>query len=571
MKFKRARKLLIVPLTFLLFSCGNKPTPAPGPEPSPGPEPTPEPIPDPTPTPHEVHEDANADGYCDICGELIVNPESYEKDNEGFYILEENYYNNSKHVKENAFITKGVADQPRYSNFRMFIGDESVPLYLVKTNFSQTWNGNTQTRMNNAVATIGIKGEIEIKLQTNFKFGDEVTIRPLSTGIEKVVDESRRVLTFKIKEAGQYTIEFKQDRCLHLFVNNYDDMNYDYSGQNIMVFEPGIHNKDNDSRINSSNVIELQSNTIVYICPDAFIEAKFLAVNKSNIKIFGCGYIDGQYFERDQTKGTATVPIEFNYCNNIDLEDFSVIDPAGWCFNIYFTNDSLIKNCKVISSRSNGDGISIQSCQRINVENCFVRSWDDSLVVKNYKRWDNGNLGYTDTIKFKNCILWTDLAQSMEIGFETVGEHMENISFENITVLHNFHKAIFSIHNGNNAKIRNVSYKNIVVEDASVGKGDGSNVLLQFQNVYSTTWSDQYGSYPLGDINGITMENIEVLSGIASPNIEICGCVDPRSSYSKEPHYIRNVSINNFKLYGKYLEKEGIVTNYLENLTVTHE
>lgn len=49
-------------------------------------------------------------------------------------------------------------------------------------------------------------------------------------------------------------------------------------------------------------------------------------------------------------------------------------------------------------------------------------------------RWDNRSIeGSTNYITFDNCVLWTDLAQSMEVGFECVGVTMNNIVFQNIT------------------------------------------------------------------------------------------------------------------------------------------
>ena len=105
----------------------------------------------------------------------------------------------------------------------------------------------------------------------------------------------------------------------------------------------------------------------------------------------------------------------------------------------------------------------------MNVKECFIRSWDDSLVVKNYPKWSNkSEHGATRNIRFNNIIIWTDLAQSMEIGYETIGEVLEDVIFDNITVLHNLHKPVISIHNANNANIKNIIFRNITVEDASM-------------------------------------------------------------------------------------------------------
>ena len=87
-----------------------------------------------------------------------------------------------------------------------------------------------------------------------------------------------------------------------------------------------------------------------------------------------------------------------------------------------------MNNIKIITARQNGDGISVQSCKNVNINGGFVRSWDDSLVVKNVER------GTTKDVTFDGVTVWTDLAQSMEVGYETNGATMNNITFKNITV-----------------------------------------------------------------------------------------------------------------------------------------
>ena len=237
---------------------------------------------------------------------------------------------------------------------------------------------------------------------------------------------------------------------------------------------------------------------------------------------------------------------------------------------MYFANTLNIDNIKIISSRSNGDGISLQSCQNVNVTNSFVRSWDDSLVVKNYPHWSNkNNHGATKNIYFKNCILWTDLAQSMEIGFETIGKVMDNINFEDIIVLHNYHKPVISIHNGNNADVTNVKFKNIYVEDASLGKGDGTLNVIEFTTLFSSTWSTNHTTTSLGSINGVTLENININSSRNDLKINILGCMDTRSAYYGGIHKVMNVTFNNVNINEEKITNDyaHLITNeYVEGL-----
>ena len=494
-------------------------------------------------------------------------PKVYEKDGEGFFILEDDYFSYKENTsdtktKNEVFIPKDESSVHKYSQLRMYIGDKQVPVYNVKTNMSQTWAGDAPSRQNNSYATIGLKGKVTIKLQANFSFLNEVAIRPSNKNVPFTIDANRRVLSFTISDVGQYTIEMRSKRTLHFFVEDISRMTN--SDNSVMYFGPGIHKHSNDSRIGSNNVVNLSSNQKVFIAPGAFIYGKFMANNASNIQITGPGYIDGSVFERDANKGSVLVPIEFNNCSNITLKDFACVDPAGWCFNMYFCNGVVIDNVKVISSRSNGDGISLQSCQNVDVTNSFVRSWDDSLVVKNYPQWSNRDIeGVTRHITFTNCILWTDLAQSMEIGYETVGQIMEDITFNNIVVLHNYHKAVISIHNANNANLTDVHFKNITIEDASMGKGDGNPYLVDLRNLFNATWSTNHKITTLGSVDGVEIKNVRVIKGIQSPVIIVKGAQETRDGFVHDNHYVRNVTFTDFYLYDRVIDKE--TCNYQTN------
>lgn len=455
-----------------------------------------------------------------------------------------------------------------YGQMHLYFGDQEIPVYACKINYSHSWHADAPQRIDNGVAVIEIKGKAKLKLTTSFNMLNRTKIRPLDKNVQFEQTDDKE-LEFVISEVGQYTIEFYGDRCLHLFVSNIGEYDSYKNQSGVIYFGPGLHNKSNNSKISSDNYVHLSSNQTIFIDKGAVVEAGFIANNASNITIVGNGIISGAVFPRSATANTKLIPFDFNYCNNIKFIGISNLDPAGWCYNLYFSKNILLDNIKIISSRSNGDGVSLQSCEDAKVLNSFVRSWDDSLVVKNYPRWDNRNIeGTTRNILFKNCIIWTDLAQSMEIGFETVGEIMEDITFEDITVLHNYHKAVISIHNSNNANIKRVTFKNITVEDAAMGKGDGKNYLIEISNEYSTTWSTGHKVTSLGSTEDVLIENVKVLSS-NKPMISIRGAIDARSEYSNEIHYVKNVKIKDLYLGDVKIDNnyEKLELIYTQNIT----
>lgn len=434
----------------------------------------------------------------------------------------------------------------RYNDVKISVEGTELPLYGVKVNNKHTWQPNpTASRSDSGVGYMFLEGNATVSV--SMQGLTSCIVRPLSANVTPVVENG--VASFTLSSAGNYSVEPNGDpkKAVFLFVSNFSKKDVSAQG-NVIRFARGVHTAADSAYINNDNTVVLSSNTTVVLEDGAVVRAKFTANNASNITICGTGIIDGSAFARNAATNEVTVPLEFNYCSNVSFRDFSVLDPAGWCVNWYFCSDCNIDNIKIITSRSNGDGISLQSCKRVNVSNCFVRTWDDSLVVKNYPQWnDRSNEGATESITFENCTVWTDLAQSMEIGYETIGKTLKDVTFRNITVLHNFHKPVISIHNGNNADIVNVTYDTVTVEDASMGKGDAgsNNQLIELSVEYSSTWSDQHKKTELGSIDGVTVKNVAVLSGNAIIPIRVAGSRDTRSGYGNTSHFVKNVTIEN--------------------------
>ena len=144
----------------------------------------------------------------------------------------------------------------------------------------------------------------------------------------------------------------------------------------------------------------------------------------------------------------------------------------------------------------------------------------------------------------------------MEIGYETNKGKKENstikrVSFEDITVLHNFHKPVLSIHNADDARISDISYKNIVVEEATVGRGDGTDSLMELKICNSGNWST---TLTRGWIENVTIDGFKVLAGNKFLPSVIKG-------YDGE-HQVTDVKIKNMSIKGKAVKsaKDGDVT-----------
>ncbi|MDE6660874.1 MAG: hypothetical protein K2J93_03495, partial [Anaeroplasmataceae bacterium] len=247
----RRLSILLVFLVFFLFSCQTRSTEIDPPD-------------DPN-TPIEPVEPEDP-----------TEPKTYEKDEEGFYILEEDYFTNTS-KKDNLNTSKlrymnTLEASLTYNDMRLYAGDKRIPLYNTKVNVSQSWNAEAPHRVNNAVGIIELEGIMTFKLQCNFLIHNECKISPLQADIPYTIDESRRVITFTITQAGQYTIEFRSKRTLHLFVNEYKQYDSYKEDANVIYFGPGVHTSKNSKYISSDNYIHLKSNHTVLLDLGAVLE-----------------------------------------------------------------------------------------------------------------------------------------------------------------------------------------------------------------------------------------------------------------------------------------------------------
>lgn len=459
----------------------------------------------------------------------------------------------------------------RYSGAKLYVEGEEIPLYATRYNDSQVWSAAAASRRETGFAYFDFQGSVRAKIVYESKVDSAYLVRPSAYGVLASVTKENRSVEFVLDAADNYTVEpvSSPKQAIYLFCNpigkeEFTAESEEVKNGNVLYFGAGLHTAANDSRIGPDNVVRVRSGQTVYLASGAVLRAKIQGDNVSDVRVAGRGILDGSAFVRDPGAGLATVPIEFNRCTDVVVEDIVLNDPAGWCVQYYFVEGGRIDNVRMLSSRSNGDGVSLQSCKNITVSRVFARTWDDCLVVKNYPEWsDRSKQGATENILFEYCTIWADLAQCMEVGYETVGKTMQNITFRDITVLHAFHKPVMSIHNGNNADIKRVVFENITVEDASMGQGDsnGNRQLAEFTAVYSASWSDGHGVTELGSIDGVTVSNVWVYSAKTPIEYRVYGSEDTRSDYAGSLHYVDNVTFDGIKI-GTKTESEQTAKLY---------
>ena len=420
---------------------------------------------------------------------------------------------------------------------KVTVNGTELYVYDTNVNHSRTWNSSYLPALSRTPITyFDFEGVVRITVTVPDRALDSVKISPLSYGIKPKIDKAAHTVSFLIDTPDSYTVTFDDSpaRALHIFANPLEKEEDIPDPEDDKVIYIGPGEWDIDS-------ISLESGQTLYIAGGAVVHSDISANFVKNVRVCGRGIIDGSGYKGWAGK-TAYIPLKFDFTQDCSVEGVIVTNPNAWCLQGYATTGFRVDNVKIISCRPNGDGITLQSCKNAVVTNCFVRSWDDSLVVKNYA-------DSSENITFRHMRLWTDLAQSMEIGYETNKGSRENstlshVTFEDICVLNGFHKPVISIHNADDALVSDIVFKDITVENLRTGSGDGAELpyFVDIAVVSNGNWST---TRERGQIRDITIENVTVLDGAQ---------VGSRIAGYDETHTVSGVHFKNVTVFGKKIK-----------------
>lgn len=408
------------------------------------------------------------------------------------------------------------------------------------------------------IAPFDILGKATLRIDY-FEDVKEAVVRPLSKKIEAKKTGSRTV-ELSLGEPCNISLEINgRKHPLFIFANP-PAKNPDKK-KSQMIFKAGeIYDVGLMKKIDSDTSVVVEGGAIVY---GTFQAGDIKSLEETrNISISGNGIISGEKIPvAVENKGAPSGrELFFNKTRRLDLSGISVVQSPNWTFALFACEDVKVDNVKVVSQNSCDDGMDIVSCKNVSVENSFFRTKDDCIAIKagvTYggvayfeKRADNS----VENVSIKNCVLWNDIwGNALEIGFETRGDEIKNIVYENIDVINVLgtwgNEGVLTIHNGDRAKVSNVLYKDIRVEEA---EGHIVNILV-LNSKYSK-------DKKRGSVSGVRFENIRAES--SKPLKIKLGGFDENS-------VVENIVFKNFTINSKPLKFEDIPqSNFVRGVTV---
>ncbi len=353
---------------------------------------------------------------------------------------------------------------------------------------------------NNPFAIFNFSGSVQVAITSDNDI-KWVNIRPLNDSIQW--SARGNVLNLILDHPCNLSIEINDDpsRALFIFAGPFTSTEPDRN--NIIRFAGG--------KFYDAGNIELKSNDIVLIEGGAIVRGTIHADHADNIMILGNGELDGTIPENGKPKRM----IDLQNCHHVIIKDLLIHNSPTWTLVADNCSDIDIDNLKEINWKFGTDGIDLVSTSHVKIHNSFLKNNDDCIAIKSFNNSADNNADDTlakspnvTDISVDSCTFWNmPWGNALEIGFELQCDSIYNINFRNINIIHVERGAAMSIHNGDFARVFNIHYENITVENSDYKLIDLAIFLSQYSLDRPSSGEERKKRYLNGAWDGVLKIN----------------------------------------------------------------
>ena len=393
-----------------------------------------------------------------------------------------------------------------------------------------------------ASVDVEFSGREMVTIKLNVSDLVNVTSAQLFAHDEAILTQNGSELTLKVSKHGNYTVVLNDDQAyaVTIFVRSYQDEDAQiaaykaqYGEENVIVFEPGLHNISYLQMLNDNMVLYLKAGAVLLpehtfdimsdYAEENTVEEGASATNElllsrnpvingsysSNLTIAGRGTVDMTQMDWHERRG-----IVFTCCENVTMDGVIMINSAEWSFITYRCDNVRVTQSAVLGYRTNADGFAICNSTNVTVTDCFARTGDDAFEVK---ALGGVETAVSSNIAFSRCQAWAGKARA----FGVIGEIERDVSdivFEDSIVIfrdatwdNNFIGSLIVLRECGSGNVSNVTFRNIdihheagrailvTVYDSSLTEGTMEDIV--FENVTynavekSRVWKNSCANY----------------------------------------------------------------------------
>ncbi len=150
-----------------------------------------------------------------------------------------------------------------------------------------------------------------------------------------------------------------------------------------------------------------------------------------HIGIEGPGVVDGQGAEFRRQFGDAYLKrpylVRLVNCRDVRVADVTLTASAMWTMHFLACERVRVEGVRVWAHvASNNDGFDIDACENVVVNNCFVDSDDDAVVLKSTLHRPSRNIAVTNCVLASHC-------NAFKMGTESLGA-FQNVALSNCLI-----------------------------------------------------------------------------------------------------------------------------------------
>ena len=298
---------------------------------------------------------------------------------------------------------------------------------------------------------------VEVCVSDSFK---KAVLRPQS--LEIPFDREENHIRFSLPYKAKVSLELDNDLKRPLLILSSCYVAPRSKGETYYFRKGQIYNVGN---------LELKSGESAYLEEGCVVCGRIYSNMADNVRVSGNGILYGGVWHKPDENG-GRLMVSFYLGKHILVEGISVVDNGVWNVVPGACRDVIIRDVNIMSRLVTGDGIDIVGCEEVLVEDCFIRACDDCVCIKACALPGPAACCNVRDIKVRRCVLWNaEPGNALEIGYELRCNEVSDVVFEDCDIIHceyegNQSGGVLTIHNADRAKVHNVRYENIRIEDA---------------------------------------------------------------------------------------------------------
>jgi polygalacturonase len=191
------------------------------------------------------------------------------------------------------------------------------------------------------------------------------------------------------------------------------------------------------------------------------------ASKASHITIAGRGWICGPPPSLRRSRGSdgsrGPLLMEFTECDHLTLDGFSTQYAGSWSIHPLLCRDIVARNLVIRSIGVYGDGIDVDSCSGVRIENCNIDSGDDAIALKSGRGLAAVKLARpTENVEITHCTLISSNYAGLGIGTELSGG-IRNVHIDHCVICGHQNGIFIKSRDGRSGFIDNIFGENLTI------------------------------------------------------------------------------------------------------------